>query len=217
MVAIFRTLRRIPLTSWIIISMVAGVLIGTFAPDLAMNLKPVSTVFLRMIKSIIVPLIFGTLVVGIAGHGDDMKRVGRLALKSIVYFEIVTTLALVIGLLAVNIIKPGVGVTASPTAQAAVPAPAEAVTFATVLEHIVPQSFFDAAAHNEMLQIVFWSVVFAIGLTQVRGRPKETMLAFCEAVAEVMFKFTGIVMKFAPFAVAAALAVTVGQPGGLRK
>ena len=97
------------------------------------------------------------------------------------------------------------------------PAPAEAVTFATVLEHIVPQSFFDAAAHNEMLQIVFWSVVFAIGLTQVRGRPKETMLAFCEAVAEVMFKFTGIVMKFAPFAVAAALAVTVGQPGGLRK
>src|SRR2546430_12454725 len=110
MVAIFRNLRRIPLTSWIMISMVAGVLIGTFAPELAMNLKPVSTVFLRMIKSIIVPLIFGTLVVGIAGHGDDMKRVGRLALKSIVYFEIVTTLALIIGLLAVNIVKPGAGV-----------------------------------------------------------------------------------------------------------
>src|SRR6266487_1140463 len=110
MVAIFRTLRRIPLTSWIIISMVAGVLIGTFAPDLAMNLKPVSTVFLRMIKSIIVPLIFGTLVVGIAGHGDDMKRVGRLALKSIVYFEIVTTLALIIVLVAVNLVRPGDGV-----------------------------------------------------------------------------------------------------------
>src|SRR5438874_12780968 len=110
MVAIFRNLRRIPLTSWIMISMVAGVLIGTFAPELAMNLKPVSTVFLRMIKSIIVPLIFGTLVVGIAGHGDDMKRVGRLALKSIVYFEIVTTLALVIGLVAVNLVKPGAGV-----------------------------------------------------------------------------------------------------------
>jgi len=145
-----------------------------------------------------------------------MKRVGRLALKSIIYFEVVTTLALFIGLLAVNIIKPGVGVTAT-AAAATAPAASVPVTFATVLEHIVPQSFFDAAARNEMLQIVFWSVLFAIGLTQVRGRSKETMLGFCEAVADVMFKFTGIVMKFAPIAVAAALAVTVGQPGGLGK
>src|SRR5256885_1390228 len=216
MVAIFRNLRRIPLTSWIMISMVAGVLIGTFAPELAMNLKPVSTVFLRMIKSIIVPLIFGTLVVGIAGHGDDMKRVGRLALKSIIYFEIVTTLALFLGLLTVNVMKPGVGAALAVPAAGATPPASEPVTFASVLEHIVPQSFFDAAARNEMLQIVFWSVLFAIGLTQVRGRPKETMLGFCEAVADVMFRFTGIVMKFAPFAVAAALAVTVGKPGGLR-
>src|SRR6266852_8551771 len=189
---VYKNLRRIPLTSWILTSMVVGVLIGTFAPAFAMTVRPVSTVFLRIIKSIIVPLIFGTLVVGIAGHGDDMKRVGRLALKSIIYFEIVTTLALVIGLLAVNIIKPGVGVTPTGTAAAA-PAASEPVTFSTVLEHIVPQSFFDAAAHNEMLQIVFWSVLFAIGLTQVRGRSKETMLGFCEAVADVMFKFTGIV------------------------
>src|SRR6266404_1221928 len=203
---IYRNIRRVPLTSWIIISMVAGVLIGTFAPAFAMTLKPVSTVFLRMIKSIIVPLIFGTLVVGIAGHGDDMKRVGRLALKSIIYFEIITTLALFLGLLTVNVIKPGVGAALAAPAAGAAPLASEPVTFASVLEHIVPQSFFDAAAHNEMLQIVFWSVLFAIGLTQVRGRPKETMLGFCEAVAEVMFKFTGIVMKFAPFAVAAALA-----------
>src|SRR6266513_4068259 len=208
---VYRNLRRISLTTWIIISMVVGVLIGVYAPAFAVQLKPLSTVFLRMIKSIIAPLIFGTLVVGIAGHGDDMKRVGRLALKSIIYFEIVTTLALFIGLLAVNIIKPGVGVTAA-AAAAAAPAASAPVTFATVLEHIVPQSFFDAAARNEMLQIVFWSVLFAIGLTQVRGRSKETMLGFCEAVADVMFKFTGIVMTFAPIAVAAALAVTVGQP-----
>src|SRR5678815_1355497 len=105
-----RHIRRIPLTSWILISMVVGVILGTFTPDLAHKLAPLSTVFLRMIKSIIVPLIFGTLVVGIAGHGDDMKRVGRLALKSIIYFEIVTTLALAIGLIAVNIVKPGRGV-----------------------------------------------------------------------------------------------------------
>src|SRR3954463_8130498 len=103
-------LRRISLTSWILISMVVGVLIGAFAPHFATSLKPISTVFLRMIKSIIAPLIFATLVVGIAGHGDDMKRVGRLALKSIIYFEIVTTLALAIGLFAVNIVKPGAGV-----------------------------------------------------------------------------------------------------------
>ena len=209
-------LRRRTLTQWIVVAMFVGVALGVFFPAFARSLLPISTAFIRIIKSIIVPLIFGTLVVGIAGHGDDMKRVGRLALKSIIYFEIVTTLALFIGLLAVNVLKPGVGV-ATRAAPVAAPAPAEPVTFSTVLEHIVPQSFFDAAARNEMLQIVFWSVLFAIGLTQVRGRPKETMLAFCDAVAEVMFKFTGVVMKFAPFAVAAALAVTAGQPGGLQK
>src|SRR5258706_2560405 len=171
---IYKNLRRIPLTSWILIAMVVGVLIGTFAPAFAMTLKPVSTVFLRMIKSIIVPLIFGTLVVGIAGHGDDMKRVGRLALKSIVYFEVVTTLALFIGLLAVNILKPGVGVSlVSPEAAGAV-APAGKVTFKGVLEHILPQRFFGAGANNQMLHIIFSSVLFALGLAPARGRAKAT-------------------------------------------
>src|SRR3954469_5142658 len=107
---ILRSLRRISLTSWIMISMVVGVLIGVYAPHFATAIKPLSAVFLRMIKSIIAPLIFATLVVGIAGHGDDMKRVGRLALKSLVYFEIVTTLALFIGLAAVNVTRPGDGI-----------------------------------------------------------------------------------------------------------
>src|SRR5947209_9964919 len=167
-------LRRRALTQWIVVAMFVGVAIGIVFPAFAVSLLPISTAFVRIIKSIIVPLIFGTLVVGIAGHGDDMKRVGRLALKSIVYFEIVTTLALFIGLLAVNVLKPGVGVTAAGAAVAATPAAAEPVTFATVLEHLVPQSFFDAAARNEMLQIVFCSVLFAIGLTQGRGRSTET-------------------------------------------
>src|SRR2546423_10535893 len=203
-------LRRRTLTRWIMIAMVVGVLMGVLAPDFALKLKPLSTVFLRMIKSIIAPLIFGTLVVGIAGHGDDMKRVGRLALQSILYFEIVTTLALFIGLFAVNVLNPGVGVSLT-SGTGPAPVANSQVTFSSVLEHIVPQSFFEAAATNEMLQIVFWSVLFAIGLSQVRGRAKDTMLGFCEALADVMFKFTGVVMKFAPFGVAAALAFTVGQ------
>jgi proton glutamate symport protein len=206
-------LRRRTLTQWILVSMVLGIALGALFPAFAMSLRPISTVFLRMIKSIIVPLIFGTLVVGIAGHGDDMKRVGRLALKSLIYFEIVTTLALFIGLLAVNIVKPGAGVALPAATSVPTAGPTTAVTFSSVLEHIVPQSFFEAAVQNEMLQVVFWSVLFAIGLTQVRGRPKETMLAFCEALADVMFKFTGVVMKFAPFGIAAALAFTVGSVG----
>src|SRR6202162_4761324 len=104
---IFRNLSRISLTSWIMIAMVIGVIVGWLFPAFALNLQPLSTMFLRMIKSIIVPIIFGTLVVGIAGHGDDMKRVGRLALKSIIYFEIVTTIALIIGLVAVDLGRPG--------------------------------------------------------------------------------------------------------------
>src|SRR5712664_2783527 len=166
---VYKNLRRIPLTSWILISMVVGVLIGTFAPAFAMTVRPVSTVFLRMIKSIIVPLIFGTLVVGIAGHGDDMKRVGRLALKALIYFEVVTTLALGVGLLAVNLVRPGDGVRLPPPAAGApIHSPVgEQPTLTTVLEHIVPQSFFEAAVHNEVLQIVFWSVLFALALSQV--------------------------------------------------
>jgi proton glutamate symport protein len=210
---IYRTIRRIPLTSWILIAMVAGVLIGTFAPALAVSLKPLSTVFLRMIKSIIVPLIFGTLVVGIAGHGDDMKRVGRLALKSIIYFEIVTTLALVIGLVAVNIVRPGEGVTLAASADAGKELAHNTQTGAGFLEHLVPTSFFDAAAKNEVLQVVFFAVIFAVALSKVQGRSKEIVLAGCEGIADVMFKFTLIVMRFAPIGIGAAIAVTVAQGG----
>src|SRR6266568_2930373 len=144
---IWARLKRVTLTQWIVLSMIAGVIIGWLAPAFGESLKPLSAVFLRMIRSIIVPILFSTLVVGIAGHGDDMKRVGRLALKSLIYFELVTTVALLIGLVAVNLVRPGDGVTAT-AAAAAAPVASGPVTFATVLEHIVPQSFFDAAARN---------------------------------------------------------------------
>jgi proton glutamate symport protein len=216
-------LRRISQTQWIVISMILGIIIGYLYPDRtdgstggfqASDLQVLSTVFLRMIKSLIVPLLFATLVVGIAGHGDDMKRVGRLAFRSIVYFEIVTTLALVVGLLAVNIVKPGRGVNlAVATSETGAELAKTQTTFAGVIEHTVPQSFFEAAAKNEVLQIVFFAIIFAVALSQVQGPAKTFMLSFCESLSEVMFKFVGIVMKFAPFGIGAAIAVTVGKSG----
>ena len=213
MATVYQNLRRISLTKWILISMVIGVLVGWLFPDIGVQLKPLSTIFLRMIKSIIVPIIFGTLVVGIAGHGDDMKRVGRLALKSIIYFEVVTTLALFIGLAAVNITRPGDGVNLQASAEEGQQLAGNTQSGAAFLEQVVPQSFFEAASRNAVLQIVFFSILFAVALSQVRGRPKEIVLLGCEGLAEVMFKFTGIVMKYAPIGIGAAMAVTVGHSG----
>jgi proton glutamate symport protein len=215
-------LRRISQTQWIVISMVVGLALGYLFPDhapgekgfQASDLKVLSTIFLRMIKSLIVPLLFSTLVVGIAGHGDDMKRVGKLAFRSILYFELVTTLALAVGLLAVNIVKPGVGVNlASATTEAGVEFAKKQTTLSGVIEHTVPQSFLEAAAANEVLQIVFFAIIFAVALSQVQGPAKTFMLSASESLSEVMFKFVGIVMKFAPFGIGAAIAVTVGKSG----
>ena len=148
---IFRALGRISLTTWILLAMIVGVLLGWLAPSFAESLKPLSTVFLRMIKSIIVPLIFGTLVVGIAGHGDDMKRVGRLALKSIIYFEVVTTIALIIGLVTVNIVRPGDGVALTASAEQGRELASNSPTSTGFIEHLVPTSFFDAVMLCEVI------------------------------------------------------------------
>jgi proton glutamate symport protein len=215
-------LGRISQTQWIVVAMIVGITIGYLFPERpagakgfeASDLQVLSTVFLRMIKSLIVPLLFSTLVVGIAGHGDDLKRVGRLAFRSIVYFEIVTTLALIIGLVTVNIVKPGRGVNlTSATAETGVQLAKTHTTFAGILEHTVPQSFFEAAANNEVLQIVFFAIIFGVALSQVQGSARTFMLAACESLSEVMFKFVGIVMKFAPIGIGAAIAVTVGRSG----
>lgn len=197
--------------------MVVGMLVGwalpeSQYPEVSKNLKVVSNLFLRMIKCILVPLVFSTLVVGIAGHSDDLKAVGRLALKAIIYFEVVTTVALVIGLVAVNITKPGVGVTL-PAVDAAQQVTATKVTMQSIIEHLVPTSFFQAAATNDVLQVVFFAIVFGISLAQVTGKPRETVLSFFEGLMEAMFKFTGLVMKFAPFGIGAAMAVTVAHSG----
>ncbi|HKO16045.1 MAG TPA: dicarboxylate/amino acid:cation symporter [Gemmatimonadaceae bacterium] len=217
-------LRRISLSQWILISMVVGVGLGAAFPEAqrelhggwaATDLNIFSTIFLRMIKSLIVPLLFGTLVVGIAGHGDDMKRVGRLALRSILYFEFVTTLALAVGLIAVNLVQPGRGVDlGAASAKEGAQLATTHATFSGVLLHLVPQSFFEAATTNEVLQIVFFTIIFAVALSQVKqDRARGFMISACESLSEVMFKFTGIVMKFAPIGIGAAIAVTVSKSG----
>ena len=211
----WKRFRKINLTQWIMIAMVIGVLVGHFAPEFSQNVKVISNIFLKMIKSIIVPLLFSTLVVGIAGHTDDLKAVGRLAIKSLIYFEIVTTLALVIGLVAVNVAKPGVGVSLKIDHHAAdtTLVTAQKLTFQGVIEHAVPKSFIESAANNDVLQVVFFSILFSVAITQIPIKHRDTMVQFCESLSEVMFKFTGIVMKFAPFGIGAAIAYTVGHSG----
>ncbi len=205
-------IRRLSLTHWIVIAMVAGIAFGEFDPRHAVQLKVFSTVFLNLVKCILVPLVFGTLVVGIAGHADDLKAVGRLAFRSIVYFELVTTVALFIGLGVVNVVKPGVGVTLPAPAEGAA-VTAQKVTWESLVEHLAPKSFFDAASRNDVLQVVVFAILFAMAITQVKGPHRETMLGFCESLTEVMFKFTSIVMNLAPIGVGAAMAVTVGTSG----
>ena len=217
-------LRRISLSQWIIISMVVGIAVGWLFPDsardvhhgwAASDLNVLSSIFLRMIKSLIVPLLFATLVVGIAGHGDDMKRVGRLALRSIVYFELITTLALAVGLIAVNLIKPGRGVDlGAASVKEGAEFAATHTTLTGVIEHTVPQSFFEAAAQNQVLQIVFFAIIFAVALSRVQKQSsKSFMLAACESLSDLMFQFVNIVMVYAPIGIGAAIAVTVSKSG----
>jgi proton glutamate symport protein len=206
-------LRRFSLSQWIILAMVAGILLGWCVPETALRLKVFSTLFLHLIKCVIVPLIFSTLVVGIAGHTDDMKAVGRLALKSVVYFEIMTTMALFIGLAAVNLVRPGEGIHLAHSAEQGTQLAATRITPDLLLEHLAPQSIFDAAARNDVLQVVVFAILFGVSLGRVNGKSKQTMLAFFEGLSEVMFKFTALVMCFAPIGVGAAIASTVAQNG----
>ena len=204
--------KRKSLTTWILFSMVIGAEFGYDFPDIAVHLKVVSKIFLKLIKTIIAPLIFGTLVVGIAGHAN-LKQVGRMGWKSILYFEIATTIALFIGLIAINISKAGEGITLPPTsANEKLEVPPPSGWEETIL-HIFPENIAKSIADGQVLQIVVFSILFAIGLALIKGPHKETMLNFCESLTEVMFKFTGVVMYFAPFAVGAAIAYTVGHMG----
>jgi proton glutamate symport protein len=210
-----RTARRrgLTLTRQIFLGLAIGIVVGAFVdrfhPEWAVYFRPFSQLFLRLIKMIIAPLIFATLVAGIAGAGH-FKVVGRMGLRAIIYFEIVTTIALLIGLVAVNITKPGVGVNL-PLGQGP-DTIAQAKTWDQILLHTVPESVIDAMAKGDVLQIVVFSIFFgiALGMLGEKGRP---VLTWCEALAETMFKFTNIVMHYAPIGVGAAIAYTVGHGG----
>ena len=193
----------------LIVGIVAGTLVSRINPAWAQYFNPFSQLFLRLIKMIIAPLIFSTLVAGIAGAGH-VKAVGRMGLRAMIYFEVVTTIALLIGLLAVNILKPGVGLVLPPPSGP--PIAAAAQTWDQILLHTFPTSIIQAMAEGDVLQIVVWSIIFAIALTMV-GPKARPMIEFCESLAEAMFKFTNIVMKYAPIGVAAAMAYTIGKGG----
>jgi proton glutamate symport protein len=203
-------LRR-SLTSWILVSMLLGAELGYDFPAFATHLRILSQIFLQLIRVIIAPLLFATLVSGIAGHAD-LKKVGRMGVKAIVYFEVVTTLALFIGLAAINWSKSGVGV-ALPAAAGSAPVAATRPTAAEIILHIFPENIAKSVAENQVLQVVVFSMIFGIALAMVRGEKRKPMLAFAESLAEVMFKFTNIVMLFAPVGIAGAIAYTIASTG----
>jgi len=199
------------LTTWILVSMLIGAEFGYDFPSIAIHLNVVSKIFLRLIKTIIAPLLFATLVVGIAGHAS-LKQVGRMGWKSILYFEIVSTIALFIGLIAINISKAGVGVKMdipqSDEIQQVAPQSLE-----EIILHIFPENIAKAVYDGQVLQIVVFSLIFGIAVAMLSDKFKNPIIRFTESLSEVMFKFTKIVMYLAPFAVGAAIAYTIGHSG----
>jgi proton glutamate symport protein len=199
------------LTTWIILGMLVGGEMGHDFPGFALSLRLLAQIFLRLIKVIIAPLLFATLVSGIAGHAD-LKKVGRMGVKAILYFELVTTVALFIGLAAINVSKAGVG--AQIPAGTAESIKTEKMSAAETVLHVFPENIAKSVAENQILQVVVFSILFGIALAMVKNPDKRRpMVAFTESLTEVMFKFTNIVMLFAPVGVLGAVAYTVASSG----
>jgi len=203
---------KLSLTKQILLGLFIGVLIGHFAPQFGTSIGWLRDIFLHLIKAIIAPLVFATVVSGIAG-GGSAKNVGLLGARSILYFEIVTTIALFLGLLVVNVVQPGAGVTLiGDTGVLGNVGAVQPKTLIETLVHIAPSSIIESMARGDVLQIVVFSVLFgfAVGAVGEKGKP---ILAWCESLTQVMFRFTNIVMYFAPIGVGAAMAATIGHQG----
>ena len=200
------------LTPWILVSMVIGAELGADFPHAAAHLKVLGDIFLRMIRVIIAPLLFATLVSGIAGH-SDLKQVGRMGIKAMVFFETVTTIALFLGLGAINLTKVGVGMVLPKALGAAANVVATRPTAAQFILHIFPENIAKSVAENQILQVVVFSILFGIALALVPGEKRKPLVSFSESLAETMFKFTNLVMLFAPAGIAGAIAYTVATTG----
>lgn len=205
-------IRKRSLSTWVMVSMIAGAEFGYDVASVAKKLQFLSDIFLRLIKTIIAPLLFSTLVVGIAGHAN-IRQIGRMGWKSLLYFEVVSTCALFIGLLAINISKAGVGVMLPPNPdKSSVPA-IQVQSAGDFFLHIFPENIAKAVFEGQVLQIVIFSIIFGIAVATVNEKYRGPVVRFCESLAEVMFKFTNIVMYYAPVAVFAAIAYTIGHVG----
>src|SRR5487761_1057703 len=210
LLAAFATARR-SLTLWILVGLLAGAEFGHDAPATAVKFQILGTIFLRLIKVIIAPLLFGTLVVGIAGHAE-LKKVGRMAIKALIFFEILSTIALIIGLIAINVSKAGVGVHL-PSEAAKQSIPANTQTASQLILNVFPENIAKSVAEGQILQVVVFSILFGIGLALVKEPKRRPMVSFVESLSETMFKFTNLVMYFAPAGVFGAIAYTIAHLG----
>ena len=207
------------LTQQIMLGLALGVLLGWWMHRMPVAgragwdtwMGVIRDVFLHLIKVMIAPLIFASVVQGFAGTGD-MKKVGRIGWKALLYFEVVTTFALIIGLLVVNFVQPGAGVVLVTDAAQSTAGLARPLTLPEIILHMFPTSLMDAMARNDVLQVVIFAVLFAVAVIAA-GAAGKPVLDFCGSLTLVMFKFAGVIMKFAPFGVGAAIAVTVGDQG----
>ncbi len=205
-------LKKKKLTTWIFVSMVAGAEFGHDVPAVSKELNIVSQVFIHLVKTIIAPLLFGTLVTGIAGHAS-LKQVGRMGWKSLVYFEVVSTIALFIGLAAINISGAGLGVVVPEGMTHGTLPQVQAQNWRDIVLHVFPENIAKSIAEGQVLQIVVFSILFGIALAMVKEQYRSPMLRFADSLTAVMFKFTNMIMLFAPFAVFAAIAYSVGHMG----
>jgi len=205
--------RKRSLTGWIFWAMLAGGELGADAPAFAVSLRVFSDIFLRLIKTIVAPLILGTLITGIAAHGQ-MRSLGRMGLKALVYFEVLTTIAMLVGLAAINITRAGVGLSVPQQRTATnIPAAQAPLHWDEVLLHTFPENIAKSVADNQILQVAVFAILFGVAMGRLSAESRAPLLRVIESLTETMFAFTNVVMYYAPVGVGAAMAYTVGQMG----